>query len=80
MCKSVFLRHLGLVRRLPKPVPAINFRAYRRLGRMGGCLNQLLARGNPELDGGLTREFAELLLEELQTLRRALVTSEEDDY
>src|SRR3982750_4912167 len=33
MKKGVFLRHLGLGKQLPRPVPSVNYRAYRQLGR-----------------------------------------------
>jgi hypothetical protein len=37
--KGAFLRHLGLGKQIHRPVPAINYRAYRQLGRLAliGC-------------------------------------------
>jgi hypothetical protein len=34
MKKSAFFRHLGLGKRIRRPVPAINYRAYRQLKRL----------------------------------------------
>lgn len=41
MKKGAFLRHLGLGRQIHRPVPAINYRAYRQLGR---CSLRCLAK------------------------------------
>ena len=78
MNNAAFLRHVGLGRKLPRAVPAINFRAYRRLGRMGAGINQLL-RMNREDRACLTGGLAQQILDELRVVRRLLVTGEGDE-
>jgi hypothetical protein len=78
MKPAVFLRHIGLGRKLPRPVPAINSRAYRRLGRMGAYLKQILSNMNLGEHGIITEELAEQMFEELRAVRRLLVLGGED--
>lgn len=78
MKNAAFLRHIGLGRKLPRPVPAINFRAYRRLGRMGAGINQLL-RMSQEKRFALTSRLAQQILDELLGVRRLLITGEGDE-
>ena len=79
MKNAAFLRHVGLGRKLPRAVPAINFRAYRRLGRLSARVNQILCM-NREDRACLTGELAQQILDELRVVRRLLVTGECDEH
>ena len=79
MKNAAFLRHVGLGRKLPRAIPAINFRAYRRLGRLGANVNQILMRMISGDRAGLTNGLAEQILDELRVVRRLLVLGENDE-
>lgn len=73
MSGAFFLRQLGLGHRMRRPLPAINIQAYRDLGRMAANLNQVVTLLNRGREVGLAPEFAQQLLELLQSTRRALL-------
>lgn len=73
MKKGAFLRHLGMNRRTPRPVPAINFRAYRQLGRLSGNFNQLVLHINAGKSIGISHEFAARILDEIRETQRLLL-------
>lgn len=73
-----FLRSLLLELRLPRPIPEINYFAYRALTRMGKNFNRtlvLIESGHPV---GINQEFAQQILDELQRVRRLLLGAEPD--
>src|SRR3954471_1632397 len=42
MSRAFFLRHIGLGYRMRRPIPSINYLAYRNLGRMAANLNRVI--------------------------------------
>lgn len=80
MTRAFFLRHVGLGHRLRRPVPPINYLAYRNLGRMAANLNRVILLINMGKPVGIDREFAGQLYELLQSIRRDLLGVERDDY
>jgi hypothetical protein len=78
MSPAVFLRKLGVGCRLPQPVPRINFLAYRRFGRAAAHFNRLckLIESGQQVEIGL--DFAQQMLDELQAIRRLLITGKTD--
>ena len=79
MSGAFFLRELGLGHRMRRPLPTINIQAYRDLGRMAANLNQVVTLLNRGREVGLAPEFAQQLLELLQSTRRALLGVEDSD-
>jgi hypothetical protein len=65
MKKGVFLRHLGLGKQLPRPVPAINYRAYRQLGRLAADFSYVLMLIDSDESVGIDRQLAERILDKL---------------
>ena len=63
-----------------RPIPSINYLAYRNLGRMAANLNRVILLINLGKPVGINREFAEQLYEELQSVRRNLLGVERDNY
>lgn len=80
MTRAFFLRHIGLGYRMRRPIPPINYLAYRNLGRMAANLNRVILLINMGKPVGINREFAEQLYEELQSVRRNLLGVERDNY
>lgn len=79
MKNAAFLRHVALGRKLPRAVPAINFRAYRRLGRLSASVSRILCMNREERAcpaGGIAQQ----ILDELRLVRRLLVTGEGDEH
>ncbi|MGB7922328.1 MAG: hypothetical protein WCF57_03705 [Pyrinomonadaceae bacterium] len=79
MTNAFFLRYLGLNRRLPRPIPSINYIAHRDLGRMAANLNQLIMLINSGRQVEISREFAQRLYDLLQSVRRSLLKEDVDD-
>lgn len=79
MTRAFFLRHVGLGYRMRRPIPPINYLAYRNLGRMAANLNRVILLINLGKPVGINREFAEQLHELLQSVRRNLLGVERDD-
>lgn len=73
MTRAFFLRHVGLGYRMRRPIPPINYLAYRNLGRMGANLNRVILLLNTGKHVGINQEFAEQLYELLQSVRRSLL-------
>jgi hypothetical protein len=61
MRKGVFLRHLGLGKQIQRPVPSINYRAYRQLGRLAADFSYALIESGESV--GIDRQLAERILE-----------------
>jgi hypothetical protein len=80
MTNAFFLRYLGLNRRLPRPIPSINYTAHRDLGRIAANLNQLIMLINSGRQVGISREFAQQLYDLLQSMRRSLLREDVDDW
>ena len=73
MKKGTFLRHLGLGKQIHKPVPAINYRAYRQLGRLAADFGYALALIHEGRSIGIDRQLAERILDELRHLEDLLI-------
>lgn len=73
MKKGTFLRHLGLGKQIHKPVPAINYRAYRQLGRLAADLSYALLLIQEGKSIGIDQQLAERILDELRHLEDLLV-------
>jgi hypothetical protein len=80
MTRAFFLRHVGLGYRMRRPIPPINYLAYRNLGRMAANLNRVILLINLGKPVGISGEFAEQLYELLQSVRRNLLGVERDDH
>lgn len=78
MTRAFFLRHVGLGYRMRRPIPPINYLAYRNLSRMAANLNRVILLINLGKPVGINREFAEQLYESLQSVRRNLLGVERD--
>lgn len=75
--RSVFLRNLLLRRRIPKPIPETNQRAYTETSRWASALNQLARKVNQGIDIDLVE-----LNQTLKEFRKGLIglkTGESDD-
>lgn len=66
--RSVFLRNLLLRRRIPKPIPEPNQRAYTETSRWASALNQLARKVNQGIDINLAE-----LNQTLKEFRRNLI-------
>ena len=73
MKKGTFLRHLGLGRQIHRPVPAINYRAYRQLGRLAADFSYALLLIHEGRSIGIDRQLAERVLDELSHLEELLI-------
>jgi hypothetical protein len=73
MKKAVFLRHLGLSKRIHRPVPAINYRAYRQLGRLAADFSYVLTLMESGQRVGIDRQLAERILDTLRHVEESLV-------
>ena len=72
MKKGVFLRHLGLGKRIRRPVPAINYRAYRQLGRLAADFSYALTLMESGQRVGIDRQLAVQILEALRHVDRSI--------
>lgn len=73
MKKGVFLRHLGLSKQLPPPVPSINYRAYRQLGRLAADFSYALTLIESGQSVGIDRQLAERILDTLRHVEELLM-------
>lgn len=73
MKKGAFLRHLGLGKRIRRPVPAINYRAYRQLGRLAADFSYALILVESGRSVGIDRQLAERILDALRHVEELLV-------
>ena len=73
MKKGAFLRHLGLGKQIHRPVPAINYRAYRQLGRLTADFSYALLLIHEGRSIGIDRQLAEHILDELRHLENLLI-------
>jgi hypothetical protein len=80
MSRAFFLRQVGLGYRPRRPIPAINYLAYRNLGRMAANLNRVVLLINAGKRVGINAEFAAQLYEELQSVRLVLLGVGRDDH
>lgn len=78
MTPAVFLRQLGLNHRPPRPIPAINYKSYRTLIRMGKNLNRTLMLIESGYQVGISPEFTRQMIEVTQTIRRMLLGGVDD--
>jgi hypothetical protein len=65
MKKGAFLRHLGLGKHIHCPVPAINYRAYRQLGRLAADFSYALMLIEAGKSVGIDQQLAERILDEI---------------
>jgi hypothetical protein len=76
MKKGAFLRHLGLGKHLHRPVPAINYRAYRQLGRLSTSFCYALTLIDAGKSAGIDRQLAVQILDELRRMQDQLMKGE----
>jgi hypothetical protein len=76
MRKSVFLRHLGLGKHIHRPVPAINYRAYRQLGRLAANFSYALTLLDAGKRIGIDRQLVLEVLDEIRHLENLLMKGE----
>ena len=76
MTKGAFLRHLGLGKRMRRLVPAINYRAYRQLGRLAADFSYALMLLEAGKSIGIDQQLAERILDEVRHLEDLLMKDE----
>lgn len=76
MKKGVFLRHLGLGKHLHRPVPAINYRAYRQLGRLAADFSYALMLVEAGKSVGIDRLLVVQILNEIRGTQNGLMDGE----
>ncbi len=76
MKRGTFLRHIGLGKHLHRPVPAINYRAYRQLGRLAADLSYALILIDANKNIGIDRQITVQLLDELRQTQELLMKGE----
>jgi hypothetical protein len=76
MKKGVFLRHLGLSKRIQRPVPAINYRAYRQLGRLAADFSYALILIEEGVSIGVDPKLVAQILEEIRRTQNQLMKGE----
>lgn len=76
MKKGVFLRHIGLSKRIQRPVPAINYRAYRQLGRLAADFSYALMLIEAGKSIGIDPKLAAQILEEIRQTQNQLMKGE----
>lgn len=74
--KADFLRHVGLGRRIPRPVPGINYRAYRQLGRLAADFSYAIALLDDGYGVGIDRHLAERVIDEISRIGDLLLRGE----
>jgi hypothetical protein len=77
MKKGVFLRHLGLGKNIPRPVPAINYRAYRQLGRLAADFSYALMLLDAGKSAGFDRQLVVQILAEIRSTQDQLMKGAE---
>lgn len=78
MSSAHFLRHLGLNRRLPRPIPAINFESHRELGELTHVLRDTVRFAQSRCEV-FDWQSVERLLSAVQEVRRALLLGGENN-
>lgn len=73
MKKGAFLRHLGLGKQMHRPVPAINYRAYRQLGRLAADFRYALILIDAGKSIGIDRQLVTKALDEIHHLGNQLM-------
>jgi len=73
MREGVFLRHLGLGKHIHRPVPAINYRAYRQLGRLAADFSYALILLDAGKSIGIDRQLVTKILDEIHHLENLLM-------
>lgn len=73
MRKGSFLRHVGLGKQMHRPVPAINYRAYRQLGRLATDFGYALALAEAGENIGIDRKLVERVLSEIRQVGNLLM-------
>jgi hypothetical protein len=74
--KGAFLRHIGLGRQIHRPVPAINYRAYRQLGRLAADFSYALVLIEAGKSIGIDRQLAERILDTIRHVEELLMRGE----
>jgi hypothetical protein len=77
MKKGVFLRYLGLGKQIHHPVPAINYRAYRQLGRLAADFRYVLILIEAGNSIGIDRQLVTKVLDEIHHLGNQLMKGEQ---
>jgi hypothetical protein len=77
MKKGAFLRHLGLGKHIHHPVPAINYRAYRQLGRLAVDFSYALMLLEAGQSICIDRQLVIKVLDEILHLGEQLIKGEE---
>lgn len=77
MKKGAFLRHLGLGKHIHHPVPAINYRAYRQLGRLAADFSYALMLAEAGKSVGIERQSVIKVLDEIHHLGNQLMKGEQ---
>jgi hypothetical protein len=76
MKKGAFLRHLGLGKHIHHPVPTINYRAYRQLGRLAADFRYALILIDAGNNIGIDRQLVTKVLDEIHRLGNQLMKGE----
>src|SRR5829696_200509 len=77
MRNGAFLRHLGLGKQMHRPVPAINYRAYRQLGRLAADFSYALTLIDAGTSIGIDRQLIMQILDELRCTQDQLMKGEQ---
>jgi hypothetical protein len=73
MKKGAYLRHVGLGKQIHRPVPAINYRAYRQLGRLAADFSYALVLIEAGRSIGINRELAGRVLDGIRHVEELLM-------
>lgn len=73
MRKGAFLRHLGLGKQMHRPVPAINYRAYRQLGRLAADFSYALILIDAGRSIGIDQQLVMQILGEIHRTQDPLM-------
>lgn len=76
MRNGAFLRHLGLGKQMHRPVPAINYRAYRQLGRLAADFSYALMLVEGGKSVGIDPQLAMQILNEIRSTQHQLMKGE----
>jgi hypothetical protein len=76
MKNGFFLRHLGLGKQMHRPVPAINYRAYRQLGRLAADFSYALLLIHEGRSIGIDRQLIMQTLDEIRCTQDQLMKGE----
>ena len=77
MRNGAFLRHLGLGKHLHRPVPTINYRAYRQLGRLAADFSYALILIDAGRSLGIDRQLAMQILDEIRCTQDQLMKGQQ---